>query len=42
MPIVETDYNLSKAKHGSTVVNFRFRVTVSHDDSKLSRSLPLI
>lgn len=42
MPIVEKDYKLSKAEHGSTGVNFRFRVTVVPKDSKLSRSLPLM
>lgn len=42
MPIVEKDYKISKAEHGFTGVNFRFRVTVAHDDSKLSHSLPLM
>ena len=42
MPIVEKDYKLCKAEYGSTGVNFRFRVTVAHNDSKLSNSLPLM
>ena len=42
MPIVEKDYKLGKAEHGTTGINFRFRVTVAHTDSKLSLSLPLI
>lgn len=37
MPIVEKDYKLCKAEHGSTGVNFRFRVTVAHNDSKFDK-----
>ena len=42
MPIVEKDYKVSKAEHGSTGINFRFRVMVAHTNSKLSPSLPLM